>query len=341
MILPRRPSSGLGPALGALAVTLVLCVGAPRLAVADDNDLVLSRLGLTTADDGNIPMGTVIPDNRRFRALASELGVALAPRFAGPADSLGFSGFNFSADTSFTTIDSGADYWCATEKSSACTPGAVKGSGALTTVGLFVRKGIWLPLPSFEFGAGALHLLSSRMWAAQAYAKFAVHEGFHDWPIPSLAVRGAASRLMGSPELDLTVASLDVSASKSFGIGGVANLSPYLGWNVLWIVPRSEVIDKTPNIDAFTEPTDVTSNFVFEDQDTVLRQRLFGGLKVKYYVFALTLEAGYTLSGSSVDDRSGTDADCASVPATMKDRCDAADSAPGQASYTFSLAMDF
>jgi hypothetical protein len=323
--------------VAALSATMVLGLLASR-AHADKNDLVLSRLG-----DNTTTPGSVIPDNARYRSIVSELGVVLAPHFLTPADTLGFSGFNFSADVSYTGIDAKSDYWCATEEAAGCGAGQMKSTGMLGTIGLFVRKGIWLPLPSFEFGAGAVHLFDSRMWAAQAYVKFAVHEGFHDWPVPSLAVRGAASRLMGSEQLDLTVASLDVSVSKSFGVAGTVNLAPYAGWNILWIVPRSEVIDKTPNVDAFTDPTgmDIDLNFTFADQQNIVRQRLFGGFKLKYYVFSFSGEIAYALSGSSVDDRTGTDQDCATASAAQKNHCDAKDASGSQLTYTMSLAMDF
>jgi hypothetical protein len=45
-------------------------------------------------------------------------------------------------------------------------------------VGGFVRKGLWIPLPAFEFGAGALSILNSRMYVLQGYAKLALQEGF-------------------------------------------------------------------------------------------------------------------------------------------------------------------
>ena len=45
------------------------------------------------------------------------------------------------------------------------------------------RKGIWLPLPGFEIGAGATKIIDSNMYAVQAYAKLALHEGFHDWEL--------------------------------------------------------------------------------------------------------------------------------------------------------------
>jgi hypothetical protein len=310
----------------------------PAVAAADENDLVLSRFG-TPVLDGTGQLADVVPDNQRFRSLVSELGVAMAPVLVSPSDTLGYSGFQFSADLGFTSINSDNTYWCATEESANCDVGFDK-SGLLTTLGLFARKGMWLPLPSFEIGAGAVHLMSSNMWAGQVYAKFAIHEGFHDWPIPSLAVRGAASRLFGSAQLDLTVASLDVTIGKSFGVGGTVNLSPYIGWNYLWIVPRSEVIDATPQVDAFTTPNDIRANFVFPDQDDVTRQRIFGGIKVKYYVFAISLEVNVALSGSSVDDREGTNDDCRNVPADQRNRCDAHDEAGGQRTFAISVSMD-
>ena len=74
---------------------------------------------------------------------------------------------------------------------------------------------MWFPVPSFEVGAGAVHLVDSHIWTGQLYAKLALHEGYHDLPLPSLAVRGAVSRMMNQRELDLTVASLDVDRSPS------------------------------------------------------------------------------------------------------------------------------
>jgi hypothetical protein len=326
------------PALAAISFGSVVASRAlaPRAAHADSNDLVLSRL--------TVPNGSsFVPDNQQFRSLVSQLGIALAPKFLTPADTLGYSGFQFSTELSYTTIDHNATYWCATEESASCAASDAKATSALSTIGIFARKGIWLPLPSFEVGGGALHLLSSQMWAAQAYAKFAIHEGFHDWPIPSLSVRGSVSRLMGSEQLDLTIPSLDVTISKSFGLAGTVNVSPYGGWNVLWMVARSEVIDKTPNVDAGdpANPMDVGNNFVFPDQDDIVRQRFFVGLKLKYYVFAFTAEAAFALSGTSVDDRAGVDTSCATAAASQKSNCDATDTAKGQQTYTFSASMDF
>lgn len=318
----------IGPTrLLALAALSTVALGASsRVAAADDNDLVLSRLGTIS---GN----SVVGSNINFRSLASELGVVMAPRLLEPADTLGFGGFHFSADVAFTSISSDAAYWNAIEEPN---------DGTMATTGLFVKKGMWLPLPSFEVGIGAVHLGSSHLWASQGYVKFALQEGYHDLPLPSVAVRGAASRMMGSEQIDLTVASVDVVVSKDFGIAGLFRASPYVGWNWLIIVPRSEVIDKTPNIDSRDDPTDANMNFVFGDQDDIIRQRILLGTKLKYYIFTLTLEADFALAGNSVDDRAGTDMRCVDVdPSSPTSNCDATDAAGAQATFTTSLGLDF
>lgn len=281
----------------------------------------------------------MVGSNVQFRALASELGVVLAPRLSEPADTLGFGGFHFSADVAFTSISDSADQWQALE-SSPQTLGGSHGNSTMTTTGFFVRKGIWLPLPSFEVGVGAVHLGESRIWTPQAYVKLALHEGYHDTPFPSVAVRGAVSRMTGSDQLDLTIASVDASISKHFGISGLFRASPYIGWNRLIIVPRSEVIDKTPQIDsgAPMNEADSAMNFVFKDQDDIYRDRLFMGSKFKYYVFTMTLEAIFAFKGTSTDDRRGTDVPCSDAPTA---NCDAKDTADAQTTFTASLGLDF
>lgn len=328
----------------AAALATVTALGAPGVAAAGDNDLVMARLGSVIEDGSGMPID-VVGDNQQYRSMVSELGVVLAPRLLSPADTLGFGGFQFSVDVGYTGISNDAPYWRVLEGSDdPSSPTAVHGEGLMQTVGIFARKGMWFPAPSFEVGAGAVHLAGSQMWSAQGYAKFALHEGFHDLPIPSVAARGAASRLMGAEDIDLTVASFDVSLSKHLGLGGMMSIDPYAGWNLLIIVPRSEVVDRTPHIDALdpAAENDDAMNFVFKNQTDIYRNRLFFGTKVQYYVFALTLEASFTLAGSSVDDRGGTDMACSDVTSTSDlDRCDATDQAALQEAFAISLGMDF
>jgi hypothetical protein len=309
-----------------LAASLVLDLSAP--ARADSNDLVLSR-------HGDIVDGDVIPRNQEFRSIASELGVAIAPPVLTTADTLGYSGFRFDFATSFTSISNQSYYWCATEQAAACGSGGFDRSSLIPTVGLFVRKGIWIPLPSFEIGAGITHVTSSDMWVGQTYAKFSLHEGFHDWPLPSLSVRGAVSRLMGSRQLDLTVAAVDVSLSYTLGVQGTFSAAVYGGGGYLWIVPRSEVIDKTPGTDG-----DVAMDFVFPTQDDITRTRLYLGLKGKYYVFSFIVEGIYTLAGTSIDNMPNTNTPC-DDPAVAKNNCDAEDKSGAQLTISTSIGLDF
>src|SRR5262245_61934955 len=199
----------------AIALTMSALALAPRAARAGDNDIVLARLGKLTGSGTTMSVGG---QNLEFRGLVSELGVVLAPRLLTPSDTLGFGGFQFTADVGYTQITNGATYWRALAPVTG--PDGSSHSSTLPTLGVFARKGMWFPVPSIEVGVGVVHLLDSQMFAAQGYAKLGVHEGYHDLPLPSFAVRGAASRLMGQRELDLTVASLDLSVSKHFGIGG-------------------------------------------------------------------------------------------------------------------------
>ncbi len=225
-----------------------------------------------------------------YKSLMSEMGVVMAPRFLAPSDTLGYSGFQVAFEAGFTQISHTKDFW---QKGVENVSG-----GFLETVSVMARKGIWLPLPGFEIGAGATKLIGANLFALQAYAKLALHEGFHDWPIPSLAVRGSVSRVVGEPQIDLTMVTVDTSVSKSFGLGGTAKLDPYLGFAALMIFARGQVIDATPNIDAYNQgPSglDLNSNTTFPDPDTILRWQVFGGFRLKYSFLALTAEYVYTL----------------------------------------------
>jgi hypothetical protein len=257
-----------------------------------------------------------------FRSLMSELGVAIAPRLMTPADTLGYAGFQFSAELGVTKINNDRPYWRGVDAVNPLNPSAGHADNYLTTVGGYVRKGMWFPLPAFEFGAGALSVLGSRMYVLQGYAKIALQEGFHGWALPSFAVRGSASQLLGTSQVDMTVFGVDVLASKAFSIGGTARIEPYLGWSMLFIRARSAVIDATPTCDATVvqaaSPSttlgadcnpadrgtwkDLNANFTFPNQDVIMRQRWFGGFKLKLSVLFLAAQVEYVPAGSSSDD---------------------------------------
>src|SRR5262245_1180920 len=342
--------------LGAVGVVALAGEGRAR---ADKNDLQLLNLcpprnnpvaqidecSWVDRDPTTGHIGGTKPDvagESRFRSQMSELGFAIAPRVMTPADTLGFAGFQFSAEVGYTKINpdrkviGGRSYW---DGIAGVSPNSTTGrrpDSYLTTVGGFVRKGLWIPLPAFEFGAGALSIVGSRMYALQGYAKLALQEGFHGWWLPSFAVRGGASQLLGTSDVDLTVYSVDVLASKAFSVGGTARFEPFLGWSMLFISARSGVIDATPACDALAAPggppstnpqclasqtpgspayqDDLNANFTFPKQDIITRQRFFGGFKLKLSAVFVAAQLEIVPGGSSRDnsrangatDRSGT-----------------------------------
>jgi hypothetical protein len=301
-----------------------------------------------------LPMTAPDADGQsRFRSMMSELGFAIAPRLMTPADTLGFAGFQFSAELGVTTINperkiGNNAYWDGIQAVSANNPtGGARPPSHLTTVGGYVRKGLWIPLPAFEFGAGAVSILNSSMYALQGYAKLALQEGFHGWWLPSIAVRGSGSQLLGTSEVDMTVYGVDILASKAFDIGGTARIEPILGWSMLFINARSGVIDATPNCDAFASPggtppnascavsqnpmspdfqNDLNANFTFPKQDIITRQRFFAGFKLKLSVLFVAAQAELA--------RAGTSRDSSSMAA-------AADRSGTQQTYSLSAGFDF
>lgn len=311
------------------ALTVGLCAVAfavamtPRRARADKNDLTLERIiGMPTGTGFNDP--TDPTRQTMYKSLMSELSLVMAPSILTPADTLGYSGFQLDFDTSFTQISSNADFW---------QQGVQHVSGGfLSTVTVMARKGIWLPLPGFEIGAGATKLIDSSMYAVQGYAKLALQEGFHDWPIPSLAVRGAVSHLLGTSEVDLTTVTIDAIVSKSFGIGGTVTLDPYVGAGTLLSFVRGQVIDTTPNVDAYQQgpnSTDVNNNTTFPDPDTIVRWRIFAGFRLVYSFLTFSGEFAYTFCNSTAGNCGKVD------PTQITDR------SGGQAQINFAVGFMF
>jgi hypothetical protein len=272
----------------------------------------------------------------QFRSLMSELGVALAPRLLVPAATLGFSGFELAGELGVTKISNDQAYWNGVEGISAQNTAIGRPDAWLTTVGAFVRKGIWIGLPVFELGAGFVNVLSSHLMSWQAYAKLALHEGYTRLPLPSLAVRAGVSYLTGTDQVRMTVTSLDVIASKGFGVGGTFRLEPFLAFSVLRISAASGVIDATPSCDAYqvrlAKPgdklgeycadqqagtaNDRVATFAFADQDPIRRQRYSGGAKIKFASVFVTGQYDIFPAGDSRDGRKANGARDASAQQT-------------------------
>lgn len=268
--------------------------------------------------------GVVIDSEGRsnFRSLMSELGVVMSPRIPMPAATVGFAGFQLSADLGLTEISNRRSFWNGVRAVSPLNPSAARPDPLLTTVGLFVRKGIWLPAPSLELGGGVVNLVGSQMLSWQGYAKVGLHEGFHDLPIPSLSVRGAFAYLSGTDQVSLRTTSLDVLVSKGFGVLKTLRIEPFGGWSLLLIKASGRLIDFTPLCDARTVATaqpgatvgdacavaqsgsdnDYLANAAFPSQELITRYRVFGGAKLKFGLLDVIAQYELTLAGDSRDE---------------------------------------
>lgn len=373
--------------LGTAGVVMVLLLSPGARAGGWDLNLArLCQLKLdgTTLDCGggynpavHGPVQDVVADNAAFRSLMSELGVVFAPNILSPADTQGFGGYNFSVEMGWTMINpkklSGDQningkhwFWRAAESVSPTTfkDGDITTSdhdamvardrlenelpaSFAPTVTVMARKGLWIPVPSFELGVGVRHLIGSRMWGPLVMAKLSLQEGYQGWPIPALSVRGTGVRVVGTPGFNLTIGGLDFSISKHLGIGSTFNLTPYVGYQLLWIVADSEVLDATPGVDAMQQtaqnfnydPTEINrcqvqdcaGSFTFEDQSNITRHRVFFGLKANFYLASLLVEYSMFASGSKSDevvDRAGF---ALKIP----------DDAGTQHNISFSVAVDY
>lgn len=314
-----------------LAVSVAACVlGATAPAWAGKNDLNLLNLcggaecsWVHRRTDGWIE--SAAPDaaaKERFRSLMSELGSVLAPRIPMAAETMGISGFQVTAEIGLTQINNQQRYWDGVDGVSANNPAASRPDSALSTVGMFLRKGLWLPLPNAEIGAGVVHLLDSQMLSWQAYAKLALHEGFNEWPFPSVAVRASLGYLTGTDQARMTTTSLDLLASKAFGLLKTVRFEPLAGVSVMFVDVRSGAIDTTPSCDGYglaanapgsvatpagcysaqrNTANDLKAVVVFPKQDTILRYRVFGGAKVRLGVAYLLAQYEFFPPGKSRD----------------------------------------
>jgi hypothetical protein len=214
----------------ALAATLL----AATAAAADPYDLRVYKLG-NPADD---PAA-----HGEFRRFAREFGAALTSVNLTPAETLGHSGFAVNAELSVVQFRQGFQQdgqRFPTERldTSAQRTGI---EGALLLPSVHLRKGLpW----SFEIGTRFAWIEKSRMAAATGELKWALNEGFTY--LPDVALRASITKLLNTKDFDLTAVGGDLGVGKQFAIGGMVTLTPYVGWNLVWVGASSNRIDFDP-----------------------------------------------------------------------------------------------
>ncbi len=257
-----------------VAATLVACVSA--VASAEPMDPALERLVIAPAchpggrwDDranpswhpqtpGQETNGSFAcePDHKAFKRLMSQYGFAFAPNAMHSARTTGYGGFHLSLEADYTSISNDASYW------KLGTQGAVDPSNnssstfnsspqsLLQLYSLKFRK-------SFGFGLEITGLVGfmpkTSIITGGADVRMSLLEGFRTGVggiLPDVAVGGGVRTITGTPQFQMTVAGLDAQISKPLPIQDVQVLTPYVGYQYLWIFADSGLIDLSPATDA-------------------------------------------------------------------------------------------
>jgi len=234
-------------------------------AQAEPMDLAIERLVANASSclsaDGTgrfepTSAATCRPDNLAFKRLVNQLGFALAPTAMHSARTTGYGGFNLALEATYTSISSDADYWKrgtqgAPDPSTNKSPTSNQSPSALLQqYSLKLRKG-------FGFGleiAGVVGFLpKTSLINGGADIRMALLEGFRTGALgilPDLAVGGGVRTITGTPELQLTTVGVDVQISKPLTIQDSSVLTPWIGYQHLWIFGDSGLVDLTPGTNA-------------------------------------------------------------------------------------------
>jgi hypothetical protein len=265
-----RPSKGaIAPLVGVAAVTaLALALLGEGNAQANPMDLAPERLSgcAVPADCGVIFNSAGAPitnpnylraDNAAWAKLMSQYGMAIAPTAMHPAKTTGYAGFEMSLFGVVTSVSKDEDFMRRGTEGAIADGKYPQANGTPDSVlqlyGVSGRKG--LPY-GFEIQGSVGYMANTELVALGGGIRWSIFEGFRrGFPgaIPDLSVGGYVNTLTGSAKVKLTVPALDVQISKPFAIANQLVIQPYLGWQMLWLLADSSVVDLTPANDGLSK----------------------------------------------------------------------------------------
>jgi hypothetical protein len=248
--------------ISSLTAALILVAIAPANAANFDVRLVDEKTGVMADSD--------------FRALSMGIAMAMQPRWSGPANTMGSRGFDIGYNIIQNDIDGDAQYW-----KDAVPDRTLNG---LQTSQIHFRKG--LPY-SFELGGTVSSLHESRLYGVGFELKWAFVESYKY--APDIGMRTHVSTTLGSRDLSLLNAGADMLMSKSIGIGGVVQATPFLGYSFCYTQARSHVL-------GITQPGEVELDTDIIDPEHMLSGRLLVGLALHASWAELGFEAAIPLT---------------------------------------------
>ena len=168
------------------------------------------------------------------------------------ARTTGFGGFHLSIEAAYTKIDDGAHYWKHGTQGPvdpSTNQASIINNSPQELLQLYsakIRK-------SFGFGlelTGVVGFMpKTSIMSGGADVRLSLLEGFRSGIpgiLPDIAVGGGVRTITGTPQLQLSVAGLDVQVSKPLPIADSSILTPWIGFQYLWIFGDSGLVDLTP-----------------------------------------------------------------------------------------------
>lgn len=289
-------------------------------------------------------------DDDAWRRLATEFTGALIPPLLTPARTRGPRSFYVGVEGFITGISSGdtlgGSAWRRGTEGNQPS-GVAENRFAESALG-WSRLNIRKALPfGFDLGTNIGYLSGTSYWTLGLEIRWAILEGWQsrDWWVPDIAIRGAVQTLVGDAEFNATAVAVDLTISNAIVLGDQFELSPYLAGQLAWAFADTELVDLTPERDAFTEcapsttpgsaggspsayasnpctgsGADYNHNVVLPSIRT-MRPRMVFGLQARYEVFALTGAFSFDLLTPSEMD--------SSLPQPLRDPTTAALVRPG------------
>jgi hypothetical protein len=283
-------------------VQLVLVLSAMSV-WADPWDFTLSQLGNPVACNVQLvgdacakpAIGFDAGANANFRAFSRRVAAAVTSVNLAPPKTLGHSAFAVSVETSIVSFEG--------SNSPTQLPTGQTVDRALIVPSIHVRKGLpW----SFELGVRAAWWERSRMGAGTLELKWGLTEGFAYFP--DIAVRGHVTKLLNTRDFDLTAGGVDLGLGKQFAIEGMLTITPYLGWNLVFVGASSGSVDFNPQRSLQTADTEVYDDYAtFAPVQAAnnANNRIYGGFRLVAGIFMLGAEVSYTVLGSFKDSAVG------------------------------------
>jgi hypothetical protein len=156
-------------------------------------------------------------DQGEFRLLSEDLGAALSFKSMIPSEALGITGFDVGVSISGVRLEHPGIF----ERAS--SGGDIPSTLPLASIR--IHKGLPFGL---DIGAAYSMVPGSNIGVIGGEVRWAFIEG--GVATPAVAIRGAATKLLGVDQLDLETTSLDISVSK-----GILNVTPYGGVGKVWV----------------------------------------------------------------------------------------------------------